>query len=29
MKAGFAVVGEAQMYGNAYYLMEKAIDTKF
>ena len=27
MKAGFAVVGEAQMYGNDYYLMEKAIDT--
>ena len=29
IKAGFAVVGEAQMYGNDYYLMEKAIDTKF
>ena len=27
IKAGFAVVGEAQMYGNDYYLMEKAIDT--
>ena len=27
MKAGFAVVGEAQMYGNDYYLMEKAINT--
>lgn len=26
-KAGFAVVGEAQMYGHDYYLMEKAIDT--
>lgn len=26
IKAGFAVVGEAQMYGNDYYLMEKAID---
>ena len=26
VKAGFAVVGEAQMYGNDYYLMEKAID---
>ena len=26
-KAGFAVVGEAQMYGNDYYLMEKAINT--
>ncbi len=25
MKAGFAVVGEAQMYGNDYYLMEKVI----
>jgi len=29
IKAGFAVVGEAQMYGNDYYLMEKAIDTEF
>ena len=29
IKAGFGVVGEAQMYGNDYYLMEKAIDTKF
>ena len=29
IKAGFAVVGEAQMFGNDYYLMEKAIDTKF
>ena len=27
IKAGFTVVGEAQMYGNDYYLMEKAIDT--
>lgn len=27
IKAGFAVDGEAQMYGNDYYLMEKAIDT--
>jgi len=27
IKAGFGVVGEAQMYGNDYYLMEKAIDT--
>ncbi len=27
MKAGFAVVGEAQMYGNDYYLMDKVIDT--
>ena len=27
IKAGFAVVGEAQMYGNDYYFMEKAIDT--
>ena len=27
IKAGFSVVGEAQMYGNDYYLMEKAIDT--
>jgi ribosomal protein S18 acetylase RimI-like enzyme len=26
-KAGFSVVGEAQMYGNDYYLMEKAINT--
>ena len=25
-KAGFTVVGEAQMYGNDYYLMEKAIN---
>ena len=24
-KGGFAVVGEAQMYGNDYYLMEKGI----
>lgn len=29
IKAGFAVVGEAQMYGNDYYLMEKTIDTQF
>lgn len=28
-KAGFTIVGEAQMYGNDYYLMEKAIDTQF
>ena len=27
IKAGFAVVGEAQMYGNDYYLMDKVIDT--
>ena len=27
IKAGFTVVGEAEMYGNNYYLMEKAIDT--
>lgn len=27
IKAGFIVVGEAQMYNNDYYLMEKAIDT--
>ena len=27
MKAGFNVVGETHMYGNVYYLMEKAIDT--
>ena len=27
IKAGFAVVGEAQMYGYDYYLMEKAINT--
>ena len=26
IKADFAIVGEAQMYGNDYYLMEKAID---
>ncbi len=25
IKAGFTVVGEAQMYGNSYYLMEKAV----
>ena len=25
LKAGFSVVGEAQMYGNDYYLMEKVI----
>ena len=25
IKAGFSIVGEAQMYGNDYYLMEKAI----
>ena len=25
IKAGFAVVGEAQMYGNDYYLMEKLL----
>ena len=25
IKAGFTVVGEAQIYGNDYYLMEKAI----
>lgn len=29
IKAGFAVVGEAQMYGNDYYLMERAIDADF
>ena len=29
IKAGFAVVGNSQMYGNDYYLMEKAIDTDF
>ena len=29
IKAGFNVVGEAKMYGNDYYLMEKAIDTTF
>ena len=29
IKAGFGVVGEAQMYGNDYYLMEKAIDRNF
>ena len=29
IKAGFTVIGEAQMYGNDYYLMEKAIDTNF
>lgn len=28
IKAGFAVVGEAQMYGNDYYLMEKAIHAQ-
>jgi ribosomal protein S18 acetylase RimI-like enzyme len=28
-KAGFAVVGEAQMYDNDYYLMEKVINTNF
>jgi ribosomal protein S18 acetylase RimI-like enzyme len=28
IKAGFTVVGEAEMYGNNYYLMENAIDTK-
>ena len=27
VKAGFTVVGEAQIFGNDYYLMEKAIDT--
>ena len=26
LKAGFAVVGESQMYGNDYYLMEKTIN---
>lgn len=26
-KAEFSVVGEAQMYGNEYYLMDKVIDT--
>ena len=26
IKAGFTVVGETQMYGNDYYLMEKALD---
>ena len=26
VKAGFATVGEADMYGNSYYLMEKAIN---
>jgi ribosomal protein S18 acetylase RimI-like enzyme len=25
IKAGFAVVGEAQLYGNDYYLMEKSL----
>ena len=25
IKAGFVAVGEAQMYGNSYYLMEKVI----
>lgn len=29
IKAGFVTVGEAQMYGNRYYLMEKAIGTNF
>ena len=29
IKAGFGVVGEAQMYGNDYYLMEKAIEDAF
>jgi ribosomal protein S18 acetylase RimI-like enzyme len=29
IKAGFSVVGEAQMYGNDYYLMEKSIYTKY
>ena len=29
IKAGFVTVGEAQMYGNDYCLMEKALDTKF
>lgn len=28
IKAGFTVVGEAQMYGNDYYLMEKAIHAQ-
>ena len=27
MKAGFVTVGEADMYGNSYYLMEKAISN--
>lgn len=27
IKEGFAVVGQAQMYGNDYYLMEKTINT--
>jgi ribosomal protein S18 acetylase RimI-like enzyme len=27
IKAGFVTVGEADMYGDSYYLMEKAIDT--
>ena len=26
VKAGFVTVGEADMYGNSYYLMEKALD---
>ena len=26
IKAGFSIVGEADMYGNSYYLMEKAIN---
>lgn len=29
LKAGFAMVGEAQMYGNDYYLMEKVIPARF
>lgn len=29
IKAGFIVVGEAQMYGNDYYLMEKTIVANF
>jgi ribosomal protein S18 acetylase RimI-like enzyme len=29
IKAGFVTVGEAQMYGNDYYMMEKAINAKF
>ena len=27
IKAGFVTVGEADLYGNRYYLMEKALDT--
>ncbi len=27
VKAGFTTVGEAEMYGNSYYLMEKLLDS--